>query len=483
MAAQPGQGQQVSRDNACVEVGLTPHNGPADGAFVLLKVALEMEDGRLLPAEPEPLAHDFRVDEPTLHPGTDFWLHKELVDVVVQGSAFAPAGEAVGRMTVSVQVGSVQKRLEVLGRRRVRWDGGGAPLFGEPEPFVEMPLNNENSYGGFDRRVRVSEDDPRYDQIAMQVDHPGNYPRNPWGKGYVVLPGSGEELELPNLEDPDDLLAPERFVVGDAARWWRQPLPWCLDWVHPMTYQRYLYFLPQMDAWFPAPQDEKLPEVERGFLQPGCRAMMGQRQTSQGPHPLFRQAASHGMRFPSLEPGTPVSLEGMHPEQRQLTLEMPAPPHLDVLVEGTSSNPRARLTNVVCRPAEKRLLLTYAAADLAGSSRLSCAAAFKPVRVLCTGRVDPALVLGALERGADGVIVAGCRAGDCHYHGGNCQAAFRMSLLQRLLEQTGRDPRRLRMIWLGADEARKLVGEIEEMTFQLTEMDAAARSQASGHGA
>ena len=109
----------------------------------------------------------------------------------------------------------------------------------------------------------------------------------------------------------------------------------------------------------------------------------------------------------------------------------------------------------------------YAAADLAGSSRLSCAASFKPVRVMCTGRVDPSLVLQALEQGADGVIVAGCRAGDCHYHGGNCQAAFRMNLLRRLMEQTGRDPRRLRLIWLGAGEAKKLMGEIAKMTQQL----------------
>ncbi len=361
MGQTPDSGRQQTRGNACVEVGLTPHEGPANGAFVLVKVAYAVEAERLREAEPEPLLHDFKAaEEPRLRPGTDYWLHKELVDVVIEGSAWATGGEPVPRMTVSATVGEARKRVEVFGRRRVRWADSGAPLFGDPEPFEEMPLINENTYGGFDRRVEVSAGDPKHYQLAMQVDHPGNYPRNPWGKGYLVLPGPVEDLELPNLEDPDDLLTPERLVVGDAARWWRQPLPWCHDLVHPMTYPRYLYFLPQMDAWHPAPGDEQLPEVRRGFLGRGCRAIMRQRETSQGPHMLFRQEASHGLRFASLEPGTPVSLEGMCPDGREVSFEVPPPPRVDVQIEGTQSPP-ARLTNVVCRPAEGKVLLTYAA--------------------------------------------------------------------------------------------------------------------------
>jgi len=361
MSETPDNGRQQTRGNACVEVGLTPFTGPADGAFVLVKVAFEVEDGRLREAEAEPLLHDFRdAEEPQLRPGTDYWLHKEQVDLVVEGSAWAGDGEPVPRMTVSASVGEACKRVEVFGRRRVRWADSGAPMFGEPEPFTEMPLVNENTYGGFDRRVEVSEDDPKHYQLAMQVDHPGNYPRNPWGKGYVVLPGPVDDLELPNLEDPDDLLTPERLVVGDPARWWRQPLPWSYDRVHPMAYPRCLYFLPQMDAWFPAPEDEELPEVRRGFLEPGCRAMMGRRETSQGPHLRFRQEASHGLRFSSLEPGAPVSLEGMRPDGRAVAFGVPPPPDVEVIVEGESQAPTARLTNLVCRPAEGRVLLTYA---------------------------------------------------------------------------------------------------------------------------
>ena len=361
MASQVERGRQQTRDNASVEVGLTPHAGPAGGAYVLLKLAYDIGETGLLPADAEPLLHDFRTEEPKLQPGTDYWLHKELVDVAFQGSAFAAEGKPVPRMTVSARVGSREKRLEVFGQRRVRWADSGAPLFADPEPFVELPLVNENSYGGFDRRVEVSKDDSKYDQFAMQVDHPGNYPRNPWGKGYVVLPGPGEEVELPNLEDPDDLLTPDRLVSGDPTRWWRQPLPWCFDWVHPMSYPRYLYFLPGMDAWHPAPEDEQLPEVGRDFIDPGLRSLMGQRQASQGPHLLFRQDASHGLRLLTLEPGTPMSARGMHPEEKEVSFDVPDLPHIDIQIEDTTNSPPPRLTNVVCRPAEKKLCLTYAA--------------------------------------------------------------------------------------------------------------------------
>ncbi len=62
---------------------------------------------------------------------------------------------------------------------------------------------------------------------------------------------------------------------------------------------------------------------------------------------------------------------------------------------------------------------SYTGADLAGTTRIKYAPNVRVVRVMCSGRVDPSFILKAFEDGADGVLVAGCHPGDCHYIDGN----------------------------------------------------------------
>ena len=82
---------------------------------------------------------------------------------------------------------------------------------------------------------------------------------------------------------------------------------------------------------------------------------------------------------------------------------------------------------------------TYLAADLAGTSRLKYAPNARVIKVMCSGRVDPQFVLAAFAEGADGVLIGGCRPGDCHYQEGNYKALRRFVLLKRLLTQFGID--------------------------------------------
>ena len=83
---------------------------------------------------------------------------------------------------------------------------------------------------------------------------------------------------------------------------------------------------------------------------------------------------------------------------------------------------------------------SYSGADMAGSAKLAYPCNLEIVRVMCSGRVDPTLVLQALARGADGVLIAGCHPGDCHYVSGNCKAEARLSLLSRTLAALGVEP-------------------------------------------
>ena len=97
----------------------------------------------------------------------------------------------------------------------------------------------------------------------------------------------------------------------------------------------------------------------------------------------------------------------------------------------------------------------YSGADLAGVSRLQSSPSLRVIRVMCTGRLDPGFVLKALGSGADGVLLAGCHAGDCHYKEGNYKCLRRFHLIKRLLRDFGIDERRIRLEWISASEAEK----------------------------
>ena len=99
---------------------------------------------------------------------------------------------------------------------------------------------------------------------------------------------------------------------------------------------------------------------------------------------------------------------------------------------------------------------TYAAADTAGVSRMRQPSNVDIVRVMCTGRVDPAFVLKAFAQGADGVLVSGCHPGQCHYEKGNLNARRRVTALKPFLEAVGIGRDRLRLEWIAASEAPKV---------------------------
>jgi len=106
----------------------------------------------------------------------------------------------------------------------------------------------------------------------------------------------------------------------------------------------------------------------------------------------------------------------------------------------------------------------YQGADLAGTSRMAYTPNVRIVRVMCTGRIDPTFVLKAFQSGADGVIVAGCHPGDCHYSEGNYKTMRRFALLRKLLSQMGIDSERFRLEWVSAGEGARWAQIANEMS-------------------
>jgi F420-non-reducing hydrogenase iron-sulfur subunit len=114
---------------------------------------------------------------------------------------------------------------------------------------------------------------------------------------------------------------------------------------------------------------------------------------------------------------------------------------------------------------------SYAGADLAGVSRIQYPPNIRIIRVMCSGRIDPAFVLEAFKDGADGVLVAGCHVpSDCHYISGNFKAMRRINLLKRVLKDFGIEPQRLRLEWISASEGDKFAAVVRNMVEDLKKL-------------
>lgn len=107
---------------------------------------------------------------------------------------------------------------------------------------------------------------------------------------------------------------------------------------------------------------------------------------------------------------------------------------------------------------------SYAGADLAGTARMGYPPNIRIIRVPCSSRVSSNFILRAFKRGADGVVIAGCHPGDCHYVSGNYHARRRLSALRKFLEFMGLEPERFEVHWISASEGNRFAAVMQEIT-------------------
>ena len=215
---------------------------------------------------------------------TDFAPFKPATDVVVIGRALAPGGKAVPHLDVTVEVGDHRKTVRVFGDRHCLYRQNASPAFTDPVPFTEMPIQYERAYGGKD--VKSNPEEPFY------------YQRNYLGVG-IVMKNSKEAiggLRLPNIEDPEDLLTPERVIIGEPERWPGQPLPDGLGWFQRTWYPR-CSFVGAMPSYVGI--DTVLREEKLGLVPKGQIALSWQFKL-----PCFdvrfNNGASRGLMLPNL---------------------------------------------------------------------------------------------------------------------------------------------------------------------------------------
>ena len=113
---------------------------------------------------------------------------------------------------------------------------------------------------------------------------------------------------------------------------------------------------------------------------------------------------------------------------------------------------------------------SYAGADLTGTTRIQYTPNVKALRVNCSSRVDPTFIIKTVMMGADGVLVAGCHPGDCHYKSGNLYTRRRFMMLKTLLETIGIPPNRIRLEWVSASEASKFASVVNDFEKDIIEL-------------
>jgi F420-non-reducing hydrogenase iron-sulfur subunit len=110
---------------------------------------------------------------------------------------------------------------------------------------------------------------------------------------------------------------------------------------------------------------------------------------------------------------------------------------------------------------------SYAGADLAGISRCQYPTNVRIIRVMCSGMVHPNLVIDALTKGADGVVMCGCHPGDCHYQEGNLKAERRAEAITLMLQDFGIEEERFKLAWVSASEGPQFAKLMTEFTEQV----------------
>jgi len=115
---------------------------------------------------------------------------------------------------------------------------------------------------------------------------------------------------------------------------------------------------------------------------------------------------------------------------------------------------------------------SYASADLSGSSKHQYPSSVRLIRVMCSSRVDPALILKVFKEGADGILVGGCHLGNCNYINGNYHEVWKISQVKQLLEQSGLEPGRMRLEFFAASDGKRFSEVLSEFVEELKGMGA-----------
>jgi len=228
---------------------------------------------------------------------TDIYPYKVATDVVIIGKVYAPANKPIRQIDVSIEVPNRKKMIRIIGDRQCIYRKNKPPLFTDPVEFKEMEIRYERAYGGWDK-------------ISIQ-DIPFYYPRNPMGRGIVLknIPEMVNGLLLPNLEDPNDMITPEKLILEDPKRWNLQPLPQGFGWMRQIWYPRcsFVGAIPALVQPGMIMKEEYLGIVPKNQIALAWQFKLPSFDVR------FNNGASYGLILPYLKGNEPVRLKNLTP--------------------------------------------------------------------------------------------------------------------------------------------------------------------------
>lgn len=313
--------------------------------------------------EPTPLVVDALPDATNpdlLTADTDLWPYKPFTDIVVLGHAY---GEEP-TFRAAITVGDRRTSLQISGERRAGLNATGNIEFTPPAPLKDgkVPLSPVFAYGGHDLATE-SELGNALEHFRGQfpvdpaVMSPFRYPRNPWGRGYVVR-RTKEAISgalLPQIEDPHDALTPARLVAERPALWPTMPVPLGCGWLPYGAFVRLacLRLVPLGER-----PTKPIPEVVNGWLP---KDIFEHATPTAADTFRLAQGAWPALRHGPLVGGETIVLERLHRRFVKLVLTLPAK-RPDLRIDGRQGKLTATkpvLHTVLIEPDEDRVTLVW----------------------------------------------------------------------------------------------------------------------------
>lgn len=301
-------------------------------------------------------------------------------DVVVQGKAhvigaprsMAEVGVAIlTTLTTADEARRRTQRIRVYGDRKVQFLSNSQVRFSPPEPFESMDISYDRAYGGQDIWATKTHPDPLVPFMKKYSSHGGEptskyaYPRNPAGRGFLVYPNEEAfaELKLPNLENPNDLLTPERLCLLDPGNWHLAPIPAAFDWISVSWFPRtaFLGATPKVSG-----KPANIPEVRSGAIPIGLVDYPSDQLMpllTPGHMAQFCHGGSPCLRTSALSGSEAIMLQGFHRHVERMVITLPkerprmymAPP------AGSAKELQPTLKTVVINTEENRLVSVWSA--------------------------------------------------------------------------------------------------------------------------
>ena len=272
---------------------------------------------------------------------SDYVPFKIATDVVFIGNVHSRNGKPATVVEASLSVGETSKTLYAIGDRQCSYVRYRGVQFPDPDPFTEMEVRYERAYGGVDLHTHGQ-------------DAPMMYPRNPLGKGFVIEEDHEvlDGLELPNLEDPDHLLAPDRLILGDMRQWQKQPMPQGFGWYGKLWYPRCTFA-----GALPAHMDlyEEVEEAAMGLIPEDQVEQFKRLQMPMMDYKYFNGAAP-GLATSHLTGGEVIQLRNLTPGG-SLDIRLPEPPpHISIDIGDGPQEPDEVVLHTVCILGEEQLV-------------------------------------------------------------------------------------------------------------------------------